>query len=111
MNKFLIFLKSKNHSASVAQLVEHHPVHEDIAGSIPGQGSCLGCRFGPQSRQVWKTIFLSHINVSLPFSPPRLLLTVFSLPALFALSENQRKKMSLGEDLQKQQQKKCWFTP
>lgn len=27
----------------VAQLVEHHPMHQKVANSISGQGTCLGC--------------------------------------------------------------------
>ena len=28
---------------------QHHPVHQRVAGSIPGQGTCLGCSFNPLS--------------------------------------------------------------
>ena len=31
----------------VAQLVGCHPVKWKVPGSIPGQGICLGCWFGP----------------------------------------------------------------
>ena len=32
--------------------LEHHPIDQNVAGSIPGQGTCLGCRFSPQSQRV-----------------------------------------------------------
>ena len=32
----------------VAQWIEHWPVNLRVAGSIPSQGTCLGCRSGPQ---------------------------------------------------------------
>ena len=33
--------------AGVAQWIKHLPVHLKVAGSIPNQGTCLGCRPGP----------------------------------------------------------------
>ena len=42
------------------------------AGSVPGEGTCLGCRFRSQSRCMWKAsnrCFSLHIDVSLSFSP------------------------------------------
>ena len=32
----------------VAQLVRHHPTKRKVSGSIPGQGTRLGCGFSPQ---------------------------------------------------------------
>ena len=32
---------------SVAQWVGHHFTKRKVDGSIPVQGTCLGCRFGP----------------------------------------------------------------
>ena len=53
--------------AGVAQWIEDQPVSRRVAGSIPTQGTCLGCRPGPQlgahKRQP-------HIGVSLPLSLP-----------------------------------------
>ena len=54
--------------AGVAQWIERQPVNQRVTGSIPSQGTCLGCRPGPQwgarERQP-------HIDVSLPlFLPP-----------------------------------------
>ena len=34
--------------AGVAQWIEHWPVNQRVAGLIPSQGMCLGCRPGPQ---------------------------------------------------------------
>ena len=31
----------------MAQWGEQHPTKRKVTGSIPGQGTCLGCRFGP----------------------------------------------------------------
>ena len=33
----------------VVQLVGHCPAKQKVTSSIPGQDTCLGCRFGPQS--------------------------------------------------------------
>ena len=33
----------------MAQLGGHCPTEQKVAGSIPGQGACLGCGFSPQS--------------------------------------------------------------
>ena len=54
--------------AAVAQWTENWPAKQRVAGSIPSQGTCLGCRPGPQwaahERQP-------HIDVSLAlFLPP-----------------------------------------
>ena len=38
----------KNSLAGVAQWIEHQPVNQRVAGWIPSQGTCLGCRPGPQ---------------------------------------------------------------
>ena len=40
-NKFLAL-------AGVAQRTERWPENQRAAGSIPSQGTCLGCRSGPQ---------------------------------------------------------------
>ena len=34
--------------AGVAQWIEHPPMNQRVTGSIPSQGTCLGCRPGPQ---------------------------------------------------------------
>ena len=49
--------------ASVAQWIEYWPVNRKVAVSIPSQSTCLSCRSGNQS------MYLSHIDVSLPPSP------------------------------------------
>ena len=32
-------------------------MHQKVVGSIPGQGTYLGYRFGPQLGCVWETIY------------------------------------------------------
>ena len=52
-----------------AQLVVYCPSKQRTAGSIPGQGTCLACRFGSWSwsvQEAMETMFLSHMDVSLP---------------------------------------------
>ena len=34
--------------AGVALWIEHRPVNQKVIGWIPSQGTCLGCRPGPQ---------------------------------------------------------------
>ena len=70
--------------------LEHRPVNWKVAGLILGQGTCLGCRFGPQLGHVQEATdpFLSHIDVFLPLS--------FSLPSLLKSIS-----MSSGEDFRK----------
>ena len=46
--------------------LEHHTVNRKVTGSVPGQGTCLGCRFYPRSRHVLE----ATINVSVPLSLP-----------------------------------------
>ena len=41
------FIKLTRALASMAQLVGHHPTGQKVIGSIPGQGTCLGCGPGP----------------------------------------------------------------
>ena len=51
----------------MAQLVGHHPTNGMVAGSISGQGTCLGCWFGPgQGVYERQRIGISHIDISLP---------------------------------------------
>ena len=53
--------------AGVAQWIEHQPVNQRVTGSIPSQGTCLGCgpgpRWGVHERQP-------HMDVSLPLFLP-----------------------------------------
>ena len=53
----------------VAQLVGCHPVKWKVTGLIPGQGTCLGCRFGPPSGRVQEATNQSTF-LSLSFSLP-----------------------------------------
>ena len=58
----------------VAQWVEHWPANQKVAGLIPGQGTCLGCRPGPQwgggcERQLIN-VSLTLMFFSFFFPPP-----------------------------------------
>ena len=64
--------------AVVARWIECQPANGKVAGLIPSQGTCLGCKPGPQlgaCERQWivrgDRLSLSHIDVSLPlFLPP-----------------------------------------
>ena len=62
-------LKSVNGAlAGVVQWIEHWPANQRLSSSIPSQGTCLGCRPGPQWRMHERQ---PQIDVSLPlFLPP-----------------------------------------
>ena len=47
--------------ATVAQWIEYQPVSQKVAGSNPGQGTCLGCKPGPGPGMCERQL----INVSL----------------------------------------------
>ena len=51
--------------AGVAQWIESWPVNQRVAGSIPSQGTCLGCRLGSLVGALKRQ---PHIDVSLPLS-------------------------------------------
>ena len=53
--------------AGVAQGSECQSANQKVAGSIPSQGTCLGCRSGPQLGVCKRQ---PHIDISLPFSLP-----------------------------------------
>ena len=53
--------------AGMAQWIEHHPVNQRIASSIPSQGICLGGWPGPQGGACERQ---PHINVSLSLFLP-----------------------------------------
>ena len=60
---FLILQEKDPALAGVAQRIECQPANQRVASSIPSQGTCLGCRPGPQlgahERQP-------YVDVSLP---------------------------------------------
>ena len=73
--------------AIVAQVVGASSHNLLVAGSISGQGTCLGCGFHPQCRHIWEgsqLTLLSHINC-------------FSLSLRRSL-KSMKKQMSSGED-------------
>ena len=47
-------------------VVECQPVNQRVVGLIPSQGTCLGCRPGPQGEVCERH---PHIDVSLPLFP------------------------------------------
>ena len=54
--------------AGVAQWIEHQPANPRVTGSIPSQGTCLGCKPSPQQGAGKRQ---PHIDVSLHlFLPP-----------------------------------------
>ena len=61
--------------AGVAQWIEHWPTNQKVTGSIPSQGTCLGCGPGPWLGGMREaTDCFSHtsmfLSVSLPTSLP-----------------------------------------
>ena len=48
VNDTLVNIKVSFTLAGVAQWIEHWPANQRVAGSIPSQGTCLGCGSGPQ---------------------------------------------------------------
>ena len=67
----MIYLTLRTTSAAltgVAQWIEHQPTNQEVTGSIPSQGTCLGCGPGPQQGALERE---PHVDVSLPlFLPP-----------------------------------------
>ena len=61
----LSFKKRVYSLAGVAQWIEHWPENQRVAGSIPSQGTCLGCGPGPQLGASEKQL----IDVTRRFSP------------------------------------------
>ena len=54
--------------AGAAQWIEHWTVNQSVSGSIPRQGTCLGCGPGPQLGAFERQ---PHTDASLPlFLPP-----------------------------------------
>ena len=52
--------------------LEHHPVHQKVAGSIPGQGTYPGCGFDPLSGSLPEadpSSSLTSMFLSLPHLP------------------------------------------
>ena len=45
-----MYKKKRLDLAGVAQWIESQPLNQRVAGSIPSQGTCLGCVPGPKKR-------------------------------------------------------------
>ena len=69
--------------------MEHRPVHQKVAGSIPSQGTHLGCRFDPPLGCVWEAT-----NGCFSLTSKFLSLPPYSLSKI-------HKYISLGEELKK----------
>ena len=85
VHKIYIYIYTYTHThthtqalASVVQLVGASSCNQKVAGSIPSQGTCLGCKFNPQSRYIWEatnrcffftSMFLSLFPFFSPFLP------------------------------------------
>ena len=72
MPSLVVWLKATPTLTSRAQLVERHPAKQKVASSVPGQGTFLGCGFGPwlgRMQEATNRCF-SHISMflSLPNS-------------------------------------------
>ena len=67
------FMRSPEHCGSAGWASSHKP---KVEGSIPGEGTSLGCRFGPWSGRVWEAtdrcFSLALMCLSLLFSLPSL---------------------------------------
>ena len=61
------------------------PIHQKVAGSIPGQGMYLGCEFDPQSGRVWEATnqYFSPTSMflSLSLHPPFVSLKSMNIPS------------------------------
>ena len=70
---YVSFIKKKEKQAvaGVGYWVECQPVNQKITSLIPGQGTCLGCRPGPQLGCLWEATswcFSPSLSLSLPLS-------------------------------------------
>ena len=76
--------------AGVAQWTECGPAKQRVAGSIPSQGTCVGCEPGPQEGACERQL---HIDVSLPlFLPPF---------ACLKINKSLKKKKNLKREYEK----------
>ena len=56
--------------AGVAQWIECRPVNQRVSCSIPSQGTCLGCRLGPQMGCMRGNHILMFLSLSFSFPSP-----------------------------------------
>ena len=60
-------IKSSPAPVGLLSWLEHHPVHQRVAGLIPGQDTYLGCRFNPHSGCILEaTNWCFSLSLSLP---------------------------------------------
>ena len=73
--------------------LEHRPINPKAVGLIPGQGTCLVCRFRPPSRAHMKATNQCFSLTSMFSSPP---LFLPSWPPTISMSLGEGKKSHLG---------------
>ena len=56
--------------AGVAQWIERRPANQRVSGSIPSQGTCLGCQPGPQWVACKRNHTLMFLSLSLSLPSP-----------------------------------------
>ena len=49
--------------------LEHHPIHQKVVSSTPGEGRYLGCGFDPQEEYIWETTDQPFSLTSMFLSP------------------------------------------
>ena len=67
----VVLSKIGNSPVWCGSVAGHHPANQGVAGSIPGQGTCRGCRPGPPFRGIVATnqcFSLTSISLSLSLS-------------------------------------------
>ena len=80
----------------------HHPVHQNVVGSIPSQDTYLGFGFSPRLGHVLPA---ANQYLSLTSMSPSLSL---SLSCTLPLSLKAMKKMSLGKDKKEKEKQRPW---
>ena len=86
--------------------MEHHPIHQKVAGLIPHQGTYLGCGFDPWSGHAWEaTDCFSLTFLSLSLFPPPLPLSLKSIN--ISLGEVKKKRHKAVKWRRKQEPHIC----
>lgn len=88
-------LKCLKSQAGVTQRIENHPMHQEVTGLIPIQGTCLSCELNHQEEACrrWpvdvslSSVFLSLSPANLPLSLNKKIKTHFKNASRKALSQ------------------------